>query len=76
MMPLIKFTLKKYVSWKKLFKNFQEGCLVRDHLVMYLSRRKEGFLSLFLPDPSKDVSAHEDIWFGGICCLKNIKIAV
>ena len=76
MMPPIKFTLKKYVSWKKLFENLQESCLVRDNLVMYLRRRKEGFLSLFLPDPSKHVSAHEDIWFGGICRLKNIKIAV
>ena len=46
MMPPIKFTLKKYVGWKKLFENFQEGCLVHDHL-MYLSRRIEGFMSLF-----------------------------
>ena len=76
MMPPIKFLLKKYVGWKKLFENFQESCLVHDHLIMYLSRRKEGFQSLFLPDPSKQVSAHEDIRFGGICCLKNIKFAV
>ena len=42
------YAQKKYVGWKKLFENFQEGCLVHDHL-MYLSRRIEGFMSLFLP---------------------------
>ena len=65
---------KKYVGWKKLFENFQESCLVHDNLIRYLSRRKEGFQSIFLPDPSKQVSAHEDIRFGGICCLKKSKL--
>ena len=45
MIPPIKFQLKEYVGWKKLFEKFQEGCLVHGHL-MYLSRRKEAFLSL------------------------------
>ena len=30
----------------------------------------------FWPGVSNQVSAHEDIWFGGRCCLKNMKIAV
>ena len=51
-MPPIKFTLKKYVGWKKLFENFQEGCLVHDHLI-YLSRRIEGFMSLFFTWPTQ-----------------------
>ena len=52
MMPPIKCTLKKkYVGWKKLFENFQESCLVHDHLVMYLSRRNEGIQSLFFTWP-------------------------
>ena len=33
-------------------------------------------MSLFWPEASNQVSAHEDIWFGGGCCLTNIKIAV
>ena len=63
------------MAWKKLFKKFQEGFLVNDHL-WYLSGMKEEFLNHFLAWPSNQVSAHEDIWFGGRCCLKKIKIAV
>ena len=63
------------MSWKKLFEKFQEGCLVHDHR-LYLSGMKEAFLSHFWPDTSNQVSTHEDILFGGRCCLKNIKIAV
>ena len=48
MMPPIKFTLKTVCWLEKLFENFQEDCLVHDHL-SYLSRRIEGFMSLFLP---------------------------
>ena len=62
------------MSWKKLEK-FQEGCLLHDHL-LYLSEMKEAFMSLFWPEASNQVSAHEDIWFGGGCCLTNIQIAV
>ena len=35
---------RKYMGWKKLFKKFQEGCLVHDRL-WYLSGMKEAFLS-------------------------------
>ena len=62
------------MGWKKLEK-FQEGCLLHDHL-LYLSEMKEAFMSLFWPEASNQVSAHEDIWFGGGCCLANIQIAV
>ena len=67
---------QKICRLEEVVRKFPESCLVHDHLIMSLSRRKEEFQSLFLPDPSKQVSAHEDIRFGGICCLKNIKIAV
>ena len=60
------------MGWKKLFEKIQEGCLVHDHL-LYLSEMKEAFMR---PEASNQVSAHEDIWFGGGCCLINIKIAV
>ena len=34
------------MAWKK-FEEFEEGCLVHDHL-LYLSGMKEAFMSLFL----------------------------
>ena len=63
------------MGWKKLFEKIQEGCLVHDNL-LYLSEMKEAFMRLFWPEASNQVSAHEDIWFGGGCCLINIEIAV
>ena len=63
------------MCWKKLFEKFQEGCLLHDHL-WYLSGMKEAFQSLFLPDLSNQVSAHEDTWFGGRFCLTNFKMSV
>ena len=36
---------RKYMAWKK-FEEFEEGCLVHDHL-LYLSGMKEAFMSLF-----------------------------
>ena len=63
------------MGWKKLFEKFQEGCLVHDHL-LYLSEMKKHLRVFFWPQASNQVSAHEDIWFGGGCCLTNIKIAV
>ena len=60
---------------QKLFEKFQEGCLVHDHL-LYLSEMKKHLRVSFWPQASNPVSAHEDIWFGGECCLTNIKIVV
>ena len=63
------------MSWKKLFKKFQESCLVHDHH-LYLSGMKEAFLSHFWPDTSNQVFTHEGILFGGRCYFKSIRIAV
>ena len=38
------FCSREYVSWKKLFKKFQEGCLVHANR-LYLRGMKEAFLS-------------------------------
>ena len=38
---------REYMGWKKLFENFQESCLVHDHL-LDLSGMKEAFMSLVL----------------------------
>ena len=63
------------MCWKKFFEKFQEGCLLHDHL-WYLSGMKEAFQSVFLPDPSNEVFAHENIWFGGRCCFTNFKMSI
>ena len=71
------------MSWKKLFKKFQESCLVHDHH-LYLSGMKEAFLSHFWPDTSNQVSeppcclvsAQENIWFSRRSCFKNSKMVV
>ena len=68
MMHPNKFLLKRIYG-------LEEGCLLHDHL-LYLSEMLEAFISLFWPEASNQVSANEDIWFGGEWCLTNIKIAV
>ena len=53
MMPSIRFHPREYIGWKKLFEEFQEGCLVHYYL-LYLSGMKDVFLSLFgLTNPIK-----------------------
>ena len=55
-----------------LFEEFNESCKVHGHL-WYLSGMGEAFLSLFQRDPSNQLSAHDNIWFGGRCCLYNLR---
>ena len=51
-----------------VFEEFNESCKVHGHL-WYLSGMGEAFLSLFQRDPSNQLSAHDNIWFEGRCCL-------
>ena len=72
--PSIKFLLKRIFGFEDV-EEFQDGCLVHDHC-LYLSGMNESFLSLLSLYANNQVSAHEDIWFGGRCCSKNINIVV
>ena len=47
-----------------LFEEFDEGCKVHGHL-LHLSGMKETLLNFFLVGLSNQVSAHENMWFGG-----------
>ena len=75
-MPPIKFLLKrKYVLEEVVWKFPRRLFTAWSSLVSEWNERSIS-KSLSLPDPSNQVSAYEDIWFRGRCCLTNFKMSI